>query len=72
MKTSLKFLALSKPNISTGLHRLIKGFKNFSQLFGQSKFIFQLSFFFFYIKERFKLEIFLEEVNTIASSAITH
>ncbi|KAH8491638.1 hypothetical protein Peur_065478 [Populus x canadensis] len=33
MKNSLKFLALSKPNISTGLHRLVKGFKNFSQLF---------------------------------------
>ncbi|KAB5529765.1 hypothetical protein DKX38_019846 [Salix brachista] len=33
MKNSLKFLALSKPNISTGLHRLVKGFKNFPQLF---------------------------------------
>ncbi|CAK7340133.1 unnamed protein product [Dovyalis caffra] len=33
MKNSLKFLALSKPNISTGFHRLVKGFKTFSQLF---------------------------------------
>uniref|UniRef100_A0A6N2L8C8 GDT1 family protein n=1 Tax=Salix viminalis TaxID=40686 RepID=A0A6N2L8C8_SALVM len=32
-KNSLKFLALSKPNISIGLHRLVKGFKNFPQLF---------------------------------------
>ncbi|KAJ6360460.1 hypothetical protein OIU77_004471 [Salix suchowensis] len=33
MKNSLKFLALSKPSISIGLHRLVKGFKNFPQLF---------------------------------------
>ncbi|XVF41536.1 hypothetical protein PTKIN_Ptkin01aG0287200 [Pterospermum kingtungense] len=33
MKYSLKFLPLPKPDISTGLHRLFKGFKTFSQLF---------------------------------------
>ncbi|XP_062005130.1 CRIB domain-containing protein RIC4 [Rosa rugosa] len=33
MKNSFRSLALSKPNISVGIHRLSKGFKNFSQLF---------------------------------------
>ncbi|KAJ7973625.1 CRIB domain containing protein [Quillaja saponaria] len=33
MKNSLKFLVIPKSNISTGFHRLFKGFKNFSQLF---------------------------------------
>ncbi|CAN6587144.1 unnamed protein product [Malus baccata var. baccata] len=33
MKNSFRSLALPKPNISTGVHRLFKGFKNFSQLF---------------------------------------
>ncbi|KAJ9176126.1 hypothetical protein P3X46_011471 [Hevea brasiliensis] len=33
MKNGLKFLALSKPNISDRFHRLVKGFKTFSQLF---------------------------------------
>ncbi|XP_034682788.1 CRIB domain-containing protein RIC4 [Vitis riparia] len=33
MKNSFRLLALPKPNISTGFHRLVKGFKNFSQLF---------------------------------------
>ncbi|XP_028946054.1 CRIB domain-containing protein RIC4 isoform X1 [Malus domestica] len=35
MKNSFRSLALPKPNISTGVHRLFKGFKNFSQLFGR-------------------------------------
>ncbi|XP_012085755.1 CRIB domain-containing protein RIC4 isoform X2 [Jatropha curcas] len=33
MKNALKFLALSKPNISDRFHRIVKGFKTFSQLF---------------------------------------
>ncbi|TQD94177.1 hypothetical protein C1H46_020225 [Malus baccata] len=33
MKNSFRSLALPKPNISTGIHRLVKGFKNFSQQF---------------------------------------
>ncbi|KAM5561892.1 CRIB domain-containing protein RIC4 [Rosa sericea] len=33
MKNSFRSLALSKPNISIGIHRLSKGFKTFSQLF---------------------------------------
>ncbi|KAM7263072.1 hypothetical protein ACFE04_000755 [Oxalis oulophora] len=33
MKNSLRFLPLSKPDISNGIHRLVKGFKSFSQLF---------------------------------------
>ncbi|KAF8391834.1 hypothetical protein HHK36_022172 [Tetracentron sinense] len=33
MKNSFGFLALPKPNISTGLQRLIKSFKSFSHLF---------------------------------------
>ncbi|XP_048424479.1 CRIB domain-containing protein RIC4-like [Pyrus x bretschneideri] len=33
MKNTFRSLALPKPNISTGVHRLFKGFKNFSQLF---------------------------------------
>ena len=36
MKNSFRLLALPKPNISTGFHRLVKGFKNFSQFFGNS------------------------------------
>ncbi|KAJ9169276.1 hypothetical protein P3X46_017484 [Hevea brasiliensis] len=33
MKNELKFLAVSKPNTSDRFHRLVKGFKTFSQLF---------------------------------------
>ncbi|OAY32279.1 CRIB domain-containing protein RIC4 [Manihot esculenta] len=33
MKNGLKFHAVSKPNISDRFHRLVKGFKTFSQLF---------------------------------------
>ncbi|KAF5932729.1 hypothetical protein HYC85_028900 [Camellia sinensis] len=33
MRNSWGFLAAPKPNISTGIHRLVKTFKNFSQLF---------------------------------------
>ncbi|KAL5566740.1 hypothetical protein UlMin_029904 [Ulmus minor] len=34
MKNSFRSLSVpAKPNISTGIHRLFKGFKNFSQLF---------------------------------------
>ncbi|KAG5224417.1 hypothetical protein OIU76_023239 [Salix suchowensis] len=32
-KSSLKFLAPSKPNVSTGFHKLVKGLKTFPQLF---------------------------------------
>lgn len=35
MKNSLGFLPVPKSNISAGFHRLIKGFKNFSHLFGE-------------------------------------
>ncbi|CAN6722456.1 unnamed protein product [Malus baccata var. baccata] len=35
MKNLFRSLALPKPNISTGIHRLVKGFKNFSQQFGK-------------------------------------
>lgn len=35
MKNSLGFLPIQKPNISSGLHRLMKGFKSFSQIFGE-------------------------------------
>ncbi|THF95873.1 hypothetical protein TEA_024381 [Camellia sinensis var. sinensis] len=34
MRNSWGFLAAPKPNISTGIHRLVKTFKSFSQLFG--------------------------------------
>ncbi|CAL5347839.1 unnamed protein product [Camellia sinensis] len=33
MRNSWGFLAAPKPNISTGIHRLVKTFKSFSQLF---------------------------------------
>ncbi|XXG78619.1 hypothetical protein AAC387_Pa08g2525 [Persea americana] len=33
MKNSLGFLPIQKANISSGLHRLMKGFKSFSQIF---------------------------------------
>ncbi|KAK9997969.1 hypothetical protein SO802_017572 [Lithocarpus litseifolius] len=33
MKNSFRFLVSPKPNITTGFHKLFKGFKNFSQLF---------------------------------------
>ncbi|GLT55497.1 hypothetical protein SLA2020_286140 [Shorea laevis] len=33
MKNSFRFMVAPKPNITTGFHRLFKGFKNFSQLF---------------------------------------
>lgn len=36
MKSSFRFLVSPKPNITTGFHKLFKGFKNFSQLFGMS------------------------------------
>ncbi|KAF9661376.1 hypothetical protein SADUNF_Sadunf19G0062400 [Salix dunnii] len=32
-KNSSKFLAPSKPNVSTGFHKLVKGLKTFPQLF---------------------------------------
>ncbi|EXC29933.1 hypothetical protein L484_015126 [Morus notabilis] len=32
-KSSFRSLSLRKPNISTGINRLFKGFKNFSQFF---------------------------------------
>ncbi|RXH91038.1 hypothetical protein DVH24_020061 [Malus domestica] len=35
MKNSFRSLALPKQYISTGIHRLVKGFKNFSQQFGK-------------------------------------
>jgi hypothetical protein len=31
----LKLLALSKPNVSTGFNKLVKGLKTFPQLFGK-------------------------------------
>ncbi|KAI8003794.1 Paired amphipathic helix protein Sin3-like 4 [Camellia lanceoleosa] len=34
MRNSWGFLAAPKPNISIGIYRLVKTFKNFSQLFG--------------------------------------
>lgn len=34
-KNSFRSTALPKPNISNGIHRLFKGFKNFSQMFGK-------------------------------------
>ncbi|KAH7521465.1 hypothetical protein FEM48_Zijuj07G0036500 [Ziziphus jujuba var. spinosa] len=34
VKNSFSFLALPKPNISNGMHRLIRSIKSFSQLFG--------------------------------------
>jgi hypothetical protein len=34
MKNSFRLMVVPKPNITTGFHRLVKGFKNFSQLFG--------------------------------------
>ncbi|KAK7340360.1 hypothetical protein VNO77_21062 [Canavalia gladiata] len=38
MKNSLKLLdAVPKPNLSTGFNRLLKGFKNISQLFGEKE-----------------------------------
>ncbi|KAL7235369.1 hypothetical protein ACSBR1_018798 [Camellia fascicularis] len=37
MRNSWGFLAAPKPNISTGIHRLVKTFKNFSQLFGKEE-----------------------------------
>ena len=37
IKNSFRSLSLRKPNISTGIHRLFKGFKNFSQYFGTSQ-----------------------------------
>ncbi|XP_074321158.1 CRIB domain-containing protein RIC4 isoform X2 [Silene latifolia] len=33
MKHSSRFLALPRPNLSTGVNRLVKGFKSLSQLF---------------------------------------
>ncbi|KAI8018175.1 Exocyst complex component SEC8 [Camellia lanceoleosa] len=36
MRNSWGFLAAPKPNISTRIHRLVKTFKNFSQLFAQA------------------------------------
>ncbi|EEF47410.1 CRIB domain-containing protein RIC4 [Ricinus communis] len=33
MKNAMKVFALSKPNISNRFHRIVKGFKTFSQLF---------------------------------------
>ena len=35
-KSSFRSLNLPKPNIATGINRLFKGFKNFSQIFGKS------------------------------------
>lgn len=36
MKNSMKLLdVVPKPNLSIGFNRLFKGFKNFSQLFGE-------------------------------------
>lgn len=35
MKNSLGSLPIQKANISSGLHRLMKGFKSFSQIFGE-------------------------------------
>lgn len=41
LKNSQRFTALAKPNIGVGFHRLYKGFKNISQLFGEFYFSFQ-------------------------------
>lgn len=35
--SSFRFLPNSKPDLSTGFHRLCKSFKNFSQLFGKPR-----------------------------------
>ncbi|XP_010453808.1 PREDICTED: CRIB domain-containing protein RIC4-like [Camelina sativa] len=37
MKNVFKFLAVSKPEISTGINRLFKSFKTISQLFGDKE-----------------------------------
>ncbi|KAJ7978261.1 CRIB domain containing protein [Quillaja saponaria] len=37
MKNSLRFLVIPKSNISTGFHRLLKGFKNISQFFADKE-----------------------------------
>lgn len=35
LKHSSRFMALPRPNLSTGVNRLVKGFKSLSQLFSK-------------------------------------